>query len=98
MVVSKFLLALSSLLSEVIFIYTWVVIIAALITWVRPDPYSPVVQILYRLTQPAYDLMRRYIPTMIGGIDLSPIILILILKFFDNFVVELIRAYALGLV
>lgn len=97
MVISKFLLALSSLLSEVIFIYTWVVIIAALITWVRPDPYSPVVQILYRLTQPAYDLMRRYIPTMIGGIDLSPIILILILKFFDNFVVELIRAYALGL-
>lgn len=70
---------------SVIFLYKWVVIISALISWVRPDPYNPIVQMLYRLTEPAYSFIRRYIPTVFGGMDLAPLILILVLIFLETF-------------
>ena len=77
--------AIAQILHMVINIYIWVVIISALITWVRPDPYNPIVQVLRRLTEPVYDFIRRYIPTVIGGVDLAPIIIILGLQFLDLF-------------
>ena len=70
---------------SVIFLYKWVIIISALLTWVRPDPNNPIVQMLYRLTEPAYALVRRYIPTVFGGMDLSPVILIFALIFLETF-------------
>ena len=70
---------------SIIFLYKWVVIISALLTWVRPDPNNPIVQMLYRLTEPAYALVRRYIPTIFGGMDLSPVILIFALIFLETF-------------
>ena len=69
----------------IISLYKWVVIIAALLSWVRPDPYNPIVQMLYRLTEPAYALVRRYIPTVFGGMDLAPLIIIFILIFLETF-------------
>ena len=98
MVIGTLLQALAQILHMVINIYIWVVIIAALITWVRPDPYNPIVQTLYRLTEPAYALVRRYIPTVIGGIDLAPLIIIIALQFIDLFFVRLLMnlAYRLG--
>ena len=90
MVLSTFVEALAQILSMVINIYIWVVIIAALITWVRPDPYNPIVQVLYKLTEPVYAKIRQVIPTSIGGIDIAPIIVILALKFIDLFAVKLI--------
>ncbi len=97
-VIGTLLQALAQILHMVINIYIWVVIIAALITWVRPDPYNPIVQTLYRLTEPAYALVRRYIPTVIGGIDLAPLIIIIALQFIDLFFVRLLMnlAYRLG--
>ena len=86
-VLSTLIEAIAQLLLMVISIYIWVIIIAALISWVKPDPYNPIVQTLYRLTEPAYAVVRKYIPTVIGGIDLSPIIIILGLQFFDLFIV-----------
>ncbi len=66
---------------QILELYKWVVIISALITWVNPDPSNPVVQILGKLTQPVYDFIKRYIPTSISGIDLSPIIVIFAIIF-----------------
>lgn len=63
--------------------YTWVIIIGALLTWVRPDPYNPIVQIIYRLTEPAYRLVRRMMPTVFNGLDIAPIIIILLLKLLE---------------
>lgn len=94
MVLSTLIEALAQILSMVINIYIWVVIIAALITWVRPDPYNPIVQILYKLTEPLYAKIRKIIPTLIGGIDIAPIIVILALKFVDLFVVKLLFGLA----
>ncbi len=67
----------------IISLYIWVVVIAALISWVRPDPYNPIVQVLYKLTEPIYMYIRKYIPTIIGGIDLAPLILIFALEFLE---------------
>jgi YggT family protein len=94
MVLATFIEAIAQILHMVISIYIWVVIISALITWVRPDPYNPIVQILRRLTEPVYEFVRRYIPTVIGGIDLSPIIIILGLQFLDLFAVKLLFSLA----
>jgi len=93
-VLSLLLQAIAQILHMVISIYIWIVIIAALITWVRPDPYNPIVQTLYRLTEPVYALVRRYIPTLIGGIDFAPLIVIIALQFIDLFVVRLLMKIA----
>ncbi len=85
------LITIIQMLSMVINLYVWVVIIAALITWVRPDPYNPIVQTLNRLTEPVYTYIRRYIPTVIGGIDLSPVILILALQFVELLLSNILR-------
>lgn len=85
-----FILAVATILHQIISIYIWVVIIAALVSWVRPDPYNPIVQILGRLTEPVYRFIRKYIPTVVAGIDIAPIILILGLQFIDLFFVKLL--------
>ncbi len=90
MILSTFIQALAQILHMVISIYIWVVIIAALVSWVRPDPYNPIVQTLYRLTEPVYAWIRRYIPTVVGGIDLAPLIVIIGLQFIDLFLVKLL--------
>ncbi|MFA6789839.1 MAG: YggT family protein [Arcobacteraceae bacterium] len=76
----------------IISLYKWVIIIAALLSWVRPDPYNPIVQMLERLTQPAYTLVRRFIPTVVGGMDLAPIIVIFTLIFLETFLGKLFSA------
>ena len=96
-VIATFLQAIAQILHMVISIYIWVIIIAALISWVRPDPYNPIVQTLYRLTEPAYALVRRFIPTVIGGIDLAPLIIIIALQFIDMFLVRLLMMFAMRL-
>lgn len=87
---STFIAAVATLLHQVVTLYIWVVIIAALVSWVRPDPYNPIVQILGRLTDPVYRFMRRFIPTVISGVDIAPIILILALQFIDLFFIKLL--------
>lgn len=86
--------ALAIILHQLIFIYTWVVIISALITFVQPDPYNPIVQTLNRLTQPVFSKLRRYVPTIFGGIDLAPLFIVLVLNFIDlAFVLPLANNY-----
>jgi len=73
----------------VINLYIWIVIIAALLSFVRPDPHNPVVQVLYRLTEPVMGFIRRKMPFVIlSGIDLSPLVVILGLQLVDNFMMR----------
>lgn len=87
--IDALLMAFASILINVIFIYKWVIIIGALLSWVNPDPYNPIVQMINRLTQPAYAFIRRYIPTVFGGLDVAPIILIFALQFLEIFLSSL---------
>ncbi|MEA3289960.1 MAG: YggT family protein [Campylobacterota bacterium] len=85
MMLESLLVAFATLLISIISLYKWVIIIAALLSWVQPDPYNPIVQMLYRLTEPAYALVRKYIPTVFGGMDMSPLIIIFALQFLEIF-------------
>jgi len=83
------LFSIVQLIHTVINIYIWIIIISALLSFVRPDPYNPVVQTLYRLTEPAYSWVRRKMPFLIiSGIDLSPLVIILGLQFLDTFMMR----------
>lgn len=85
---------LGGILHSLITVYIWVVIIAALISWVRPDPYNPIVQVLGRVTEPAYAFVRRFFPTVFNGIDLAPIIIIIGLQVLDVILVNLLNGLA----
>lgn len=83
--IDALIMAFANLTLTIIFLYKWIIIIGALLSWVQPDPYNPIVQMIHRLTQPAYNLLRRYIPTVFGGMDLAPIIIIFALMFLEIF-------------
>ncbi len=85
--------AIAQVLHMIIQVYIWIVIISALITWVNPDPYNPIVRFLRGSTEPVLYRIRRYLP-MAGGIDFSPFILILLLYFVDMFVVRTLSEIA----
>ena len=76
----------------VIQIYVWIIIIRALISWVSPDPFNPIVRFLYRLTEPVLRPVRRSLPTYQIGLDLSPLLVILGLEIVDRFVLPSIAA------
>ncbi|MCK9472425.1 YggT family protein [Sulfurimonas sp.] len=73
-------------------IYMWVVIIAALLSFVNPDPFNPIVQFLYRITNPAYSLVKRYIRTNFNGLDLAPLIIIIGLQIISVLLSAVLRA------
>ncbi len=83
---------LGGIIHSLLTVYIWIVIIGALLTWVRPDPYNPIVQIIYRLTEPAYRALRRLMPTVFNGLDLSPVILIVLLNVIDVILINVINA------
>ncbi len=77
---SEIIFGIGSIFLTLLNVYIWVIIIAALITWVNPDPRNQLVQILYRLSEPAYSFVRRFIPTVFNGIDLAPLIIVIALQ------------------
>ncbi|MBI5328127.1 MAG: YggT family protein [Deltaproteobacteria bacterium] len=88
--------ALSVIFSYLLTIYMWIIIIRALISWVNPDPYSPIVRFLYQATEPVLYPIRRKLPFM-GGIDLSPIIVLLVILFLQVFLVKTLNELAIHL-
>ena len=85
--------ALATLLGTVLTFAMWLVIIRALISWVSPDPYNPIVRFLYQATDPMLRYIQRYVPPM-GGIDLSPIIVIFVIIFLQTFIVRTLHGIA----
>ncbi len=75
----------------------WIIIIRALISWVNPDPYNPIVQFLYRITDPVMHKVREMLPISGMGIDFSPIIVILGIIFLQTFLVQSLAQFSLQL-
>ncbi len=96
-VVGNFIAAIAAILGYLITILTWLIIIRALISWVNPDPYNIIVQILYKITEPILAPFRRIMPLHNIGIDISPIIAILCLWFVRLFVVRTLAELAFRL-
>ncbi len=95
-VLSNFLLAVAKLLNLVLTAYIWIVIGRAVISWVSPDPYNPIVRFLIQVTEPVLSRIRRILPPL-GGIDLSPMILILVVVFLQSFVVATLQQLAMAM-
>jgi YggT family protein len=87
-VLGDLVVALARILDAVLELYKWVVIIAALISWVSPDPYNPIVRFLSVVTEPVLRPIRRAIGRRLGPLDISPLIVILAIIFLQSFLVR----------
>lgn len=87
-VLSNFLIGVAKVLDIILTLYMWVIIARAVISWVNPDPYNPIVRFLNSVTEPVLFPIRRRLPISLGGIDFSPIIVILVIIFVQAFLVQ----------
>jgi YggT family protein len=93
-VVANLLNALASVLDLVLWAYVWVLVARALVSWVNPDPYNPIVQALYKLTEPVLLPVRRLMGGYGLGIDFSPMIVILLIYFLQLFFIRTLHDIA----
>jgi YggT family protein len=90
LIFGNLLIAAAEIINMILNIYYWVVIIAALISWVNPDPYNPVVRFLRAVTEPVFRPIRRLIGYRLGPVDISPIVVILAIFFVQKFLIRTI--------
>ena len=95
--IGYFLAATAKVLEIVLELYMWIIIIRALLSWVNPDPYNPIVQFLNSITDPVMYRVRRLLPLSGMGIDFSPIVVILGIIFLQTFLVNTIARLAMQL-
>ncbi len=96
-VLGNFINAVATIIDIALNLYIWAFIISALLSWVNPDPYNPIVRFLYNITEPVLARVRRLIPLQFGGFDLSPVVVILGIIFLQNFLVPTLRQMAMAL-
>lgn len=95
-ILGNLLMAIAKVLDTALSIYMWLIIIRALISWVNPDPYNPIVRFLVSVTEPVLYPIRKRIP-LFGGIDFSPLIAIFAIVFLQTFLVQSLIQIALRL-
>jgi YggT family protein len=93
-VITYFFVALANLVNLIIVAYIWIIIARAILSWVSPDPYNPIVRFLYRVTEPVLRPVRERLPMGQMGIDFSPMIVILVLYFLKEFLVPVLYRIA----
>ncbi len=89
-------MAIAKLINFVLSAYIWIVIARAVLSWVNPDPYNPIVRFLHQVTDPVLMKIRRFVP-IFGGLDLSPMILILVIVFLQSFLVPTLQQMGMAL-
>ena len=94
-ILANLLAAVAMVLSAILEFYFWVVIIAAVLSWFHPDPYNPLVRILHSITEPVFYRLRKWLPFLyVNGLDLSPIVVLLLIKFIQVGVISSLAEYA----
>jgi YggT family protein len=96
-IIGNFLKAVAVVLNYVLYFYMWIVVARAVLSWVNPDPYNPIVRFIHNVTEPVLYRIRTKIPADFGGIDFSPIIVILGIIFLQNFVVSSLLRWSANL-
>ena len=87
-VLSNFLFATAVVVKAVLNIYWWIIIASAVLSWVNPDPYNPIVRFLRSATEPVMYRVRRVLPLAFGGVDFTPIVVLLAITFLQVFLVN----------
>ena len=96
-VVNNFVMAIAQLLNFLLTAYMWIIIGRAVISWVNADPSNPIVRFLYEATETVLSRIRRLLPMSLGGIDFSPMILIMVIMFLQSFLVQTLKQLAVGM-
>lgn len=95
---ANFLDAVAGVMGWVLNIYMWIVIAGAVLSWVNPDPYNPIVRFINNATEPVFYQIRKRLPVNLGGLDISPVIVILAIYFLQRFVVVSLHGLARAVV
>ena len=85
--VRHLIVALAEIINLGLTIYMWLIIARAILSWVSPDPYNPIVRFLYNVTEPVLGRVRQLVPMVFGGLDLSPLLVLLAIVFLQKFLV-----------
>ena len=96
-VIGYLFMAVAKILNLVLVIFMWIVIARAVLSWVSPDPYNPIVRFVHNVTEPVLYRIRMFIPVSFAGIDFSPIIVILGIVVLKEFVVNILYKTASNL-
>lgn len=75
-------------LDSLLTLYFYVVIVAVLMTWIEPNPYNSIVRFIYSITEPVFEWVRDHIPVVFGGLDLSPIVVIVAIQFIQRVLIQ----------
>jgi len=94
-VIGNFLAAIAKILDIALTLYMWIIIARAVVSWVNPDPHNPIIRFLNAVTEPVLYQIRRRLPISFGGIDFSPIIVILVIVFIQSFLVRSLAEMAI---
>ena len=90
----NFLVAIVTVVDIILNVYMWIIVARAIISWVSPNPYNPIVNFLYQATEPVLRYARRIIPPIGGTLDLSPIIVLVAIVFLRQFLVQSLMEFA----
>ncbi|OGR61475.1 MAG: hypothetical protein A3J80_08535 [Desulfobacula sp. RIFOXYB2_FULL_45_6] len=94
---ANFFKAIAIVLNYGLTFYMYIVIAGAVLSWVSPDPYNPIVRFINTATEPVFYQIRKRLPVNFGGLDVSPVIVILAIIFFQTFIVDSLLKLALNL-
>ncbi|MCF8092455.1 MAG: YggT family protein [Desulfotignum sp.] len=94
LIVANFLEAVAVVLDYALTFYMWIVIAGAVLSWVNPDPYNPIVRFINTATEPVLYQIRKRVPVSFGGIDISPIVVLLAIVFVQTFIVNSLHGLA----
>ena len=84
---TNLIIFIAQTLDGLLTLYLYVVIISALMTWIEPNPYNPIVRFIYSITEPVFDWFREHVPVVFGGIDFSPLIVIIVIQLIQRVVI-----------
>ena len=83
-------------ISGLLNLYFWIIIIAAVMTWIEPNPYNPIVRFIYSVTEPVFEWVREHLPVVFGGIDFSPLVVIFGIQIVQQVLLPTLRQALVG--
>jgi len=95
-VYTNLIITVAQLLQTILQLYLYVVIASAILSWVEPNPYNPIVRFIHSITEPVFDWVREHIPVFFGGIDFSPMIVIFGIWFIQSYLIPTVARIAIS--
>ncbi len=94
---TNFVIWVAQVLEGALSLYFWIVMAAVVMSWIEPNPYNPIVRAVYAVTEPLFEWIREHMPVLFGGIDLSPLVVVLLIGFLSQYLIPTLeRVLVLG--